>query len=129
MPAGSVTAATSDVAATTDVAVTTASGVDPTTVEVDPTTTVAAEPMRPAEELADLAGITAITVTTPPSNNGEHPLLAWATVEGVELYAVTLTGADGGPYWAWTGPETEVYLGGPSIRPLPNPAVPTCSNP
>lgn len=75
-------------------------------------------------ELADVAGMTRITVTTPASGNGEFPLLAWESVEGVELYALTLTASDGQSYWAWSGPETEVYLGGLAEQPAPESSGP-----
>ncbi len=65
-----------------------------------------------ADELAEVSGVATIQVTTPESANGEFPRLAWSPADGVALYALTLTASDGQTYWAWSGPETEIYLGG-----------------
>lgn len=79
-----------------------------------PTTTgVQAEP----HELADFDNIAQITITTPSSGNGEHPLLAWEPVDGAVDWVLSLTLADGQPYWAWNGPENEIWLGGSAEQP------------
>ncbi len=71
----------------------------------------------PASELADLDGIATITMTTPSSGNGEHPLLSWEPIEPAVRYALTVTASDGQAYWAWTGSEHEVWLGGSTEEP------------
>jgi len=83
-------------------------------------TTTTTQPAGPPVELADLDAVAAITVTTPVSGNGEHPLLAWAPVDSATLYTVTLHRLDGEPYWAWTGAESQIWLGGFAEAPQPD---------
>ncbi len=47
-----------------------------------------------------------------PTEPGPRPLLAWDTVEGAVDYELFVLDADGAAYWAWSGTETSVYLGG-----------------
>jgi hypothetical protein len=83
-------------------------------------TTTTTQRTGPPVELADLDAVAEITVTTPVSGNGEHPLLAWAPVESAATYTVTLHRLDGEPYWAWTGAESQIWLGGFADAPEPD---------
>ena len=100
-----------------------ADSTDPQVSPSDPSTTTAAAPSTtpptsgPPQELADVPGLTEITVTTPPSGNGEHPLLAWEPVDPAASYSLVLTQADGQVYWAWSGVESQIWLGGSNDRP------------
>lgn len=94
---------------------------DPTSAE--PTTDdapVETAPEVTAGELDGVAGVSAITITTPASGNGAKPLLAWEPVDGAASYVVILQTTDGSGYWAWTGPDTEVWLGGSDTEPAPD---------
>ena len=51
-------------------------------------------------------------IATEPTESGPRPLLAWEAIEGADLYQVVVLGADGEPYWAWSGTETEIHVGG-----------------
>lgn len=89
------------------------------TTDVQPDVTSSETPSA-AEQLADMDGLATIAVATPTSGNGEFPLLAWTPVDGVDLYALTLTTSGGQSYWAWSGHETEIYLGGLNEPPPPD---------
>jgi hypothetical protein len=80
-------------------------------------TTTPPPPPAPPDELADLDAITEISVTTPVSGNGERPLFAWQPVEAATSYSLVLTTSDGQAYWAWTGPESQIWLGGSADEP------------
>lgn len=43
---------------------------------------------------------------------GSNPLLTWAPVDGATLYRVAVLDPDGDAYWAWSGADTSVFLGG-----------------
>ncbi len=47
-----------------------------------------------------------------PTEAGPRPLLAWDAVEGAANYQLVVLDADGTAYWAWSGTETSVFLGG-----------------
>lgn len=94
-----------------------------------PSTTSIAAPAGPPEELADLAEIVEMSVTTPPAGNGEHPLLAWEPVESAAGYALTLTRPDGQTYWAWTGTEPQTWLGGSAEQPTAGSSGPFLAEP
>ncbi|MFK7918547.1 MAG: hypothetical protein AB8G14_10745 [Ilumatobacter sp.] len=47
---------------------------------------------------------------------GEQPLLAWSAVEGADSYRLVVRDGAGDAYWAWSGTETEVFLGGGASR-------------
>lgn len=51
---------------------------------------------------------------TEPAEPGPHPTLAWQPVDGAVVYEVVVLDADRSPYWAWSGPELSVSLGGVS---------------
>ena len=64
---------------------------------------------EPAEEAwADLFP----EITLDPTESGPRPILSWSEIEGTALYQLTVLDADGVPYWAWSGTETAVPLGG-----------------
>lgn len=70
-----------------------------TTVEVSEETSSGAVRYLPELSLEDAAP-------------GPRPLLKWAPVDGASRYTLFVLGADGSPYWAWSGSETAVHLGG-----------------
>lgn len=94
----------------------------------EPTTT-STGPSTPPTELADLDAIATITVTTPTSGNGERPLLSWDPVESAAGYALTLIRSDGQAYWAWTGTEPQVWLGGSATPPPTDASGPVLAEP
>ncbi len=47
-----------------------------------------------------------------PTEAGPRPLLSWTPVDSAALYQLTVLDSDGVPYWAWSGTETSVPLGG-----------------
>ncbi len=81
---------------------------------------VDAAPELPAGELDGVAGVSPISVTTPVTGNGAKPLLAWEPVDGAVDYVVILQTADGNGYWAWTGADNQVWLGGSETEPAPD---------
>ncbi len=90
---------------------TTSAATDPTstttTQQASTTTTI-------LEEELFLTGLDVpeIEQLTPRSGVGHRPLLEWVSVPGAGSYEVTFFDEDGFLYWAWTGNETSVYLGG-----------------
>lgn len=86
--------------------------------------TPAPESDTPATELSDLDGLEVITVTTPPTGNGERPLLSWNPVDGAERYALTLSLPNGAAYFSWTGPTPSIWLGGTTEEPPADAAGP-----
>ena len=53
-----------------------------------------------------------VLVLEPTSEMGSHPTLSWQSADGAVSYWLVLRDADGRPYWAWTGSETSVRVGG-----------------
>ncbi len=51
-------------------------------------------------------------IETEPSEPGPHPQLAWAEVAGAATYDLIVLDAAGETYWAWSGTESSVHLGG-----------------
>lgn len=51
-------------------------------------------------------------IETDPSEPGPHPELAWAEVAGAATYDLIVLDAAGETYWAWSGTESSVHLGG-----------------
>lgn len=47
-----------------------------------------------------------------PTEPGPRPVLSWAPVEDAALYQLTVLDSDSVPYWAWSGTDTSVPLGG-----------------
>lgn len=56
-------------------------------------------------------GIDTITLQS-SDEGGPHPTLRWEPVDGAETYWLTLRDGTGGVYWAWSGPDTSVRVGG-----------------
>ncbi len=46
------------------------------------------------------------------AESGPRPLLTWVAVDGTARYTLVVLGSDGAPYWAWSGTETSIHLGG-----------------
>ena len=51
-------------------------------------------------------------IATDGTEAGPRPLLSWTPVDGADLYQVVVLGADGEPFWAWSGAETSINVGG-----------------
>ena len=90
-----------------------ASGADETdgdetveTVETDATTTTTTAPIVVDNPLVE--------ITVAATESGPRPLLAWDAIDGAVDYRVVVLDAQGQPYWAWSGPETEINVGGVS---------------
>lgn len=88
------TAATDDVSTSEDV---TTDGADVTA----PDDEVAAELPPPFPE-----------IEVQPTEAGPRPLLSWTAVEGAATYEIVVLDAGGTPYWAWSGTDSSVHLGG-----------------
>jgi hypothetical protein len=46
------------------------------------------------------------------AERGSNPMLSWAPVDGAVLYRVVVLDPNGDAYWAWSGTETSVPVGG-----------------
>lgn len=95
------------------------------TTETDTTETDAAEP--DTDDTAD-AAVPPIEsplddIATDAAPAGARPLLSWTGVDGAVLYRVVVVDADGAPYWAWSGSETQVPVGGVEDPALPGAIV------
>ena len=51
-------------------------------------------------------------MATEPTAPGPRPMLAWDSIDGATTYDLIVLDAEGTPYWAWSGEETGVHLGG-----------------
>lgn len=60
----------------------------------------------------------AVAIGPPDSSGGPHPVLSWLPVEGAETYWVMVHDMQDLPFWAWTGTDTEVRLGGGDVDEL-----------
>jgi hypothetical protein len=56
-------------------------------------------------------GIASIALR-PADEGGPHPTLEWESVEGAATYWLVLRDGSGHVYWAWTGADTRVRVGG-----------------
>lgn len=86
-------------------------GSDDTDPGPDPTEPATATDLRTtlaARGVAELA-------LDPAEEGGSHPTLSWQPVEGASSYWLALVDGTGAPYWAWTGPDTSVRVGGGDI--------------
>jgi hypothetical protein len=61
--------------------------------------------------MSDDLGI-AVVVVEPTTETGSHPLMSWQPVDGATSYWLVVRDADERPYWAWTGNDTRVRVGG-----------------
>lgn len=91
---------------TTFVAESTPSVTGTSTTAADDTTSVPS-----LREMRDDLGID-ILILSPTNETGSHPTLSWSPVDGAMSYWLVLRDADGRPYWAWTGNDTSVRVGG-----------------
>ncbi len=95
-----------------------------TTIATEPTSTPStpsAAATAPSSEgpgddptLDDLRGALGIDVLhlEPTTETGNHPTLSWQPVDGAASYWLVLRDDDDRPYWAWTGSDTTVRVGG-----------------
>jgi hypothetical protein len=97
---------TPDTAAVTTTA---GSGITATTQPMS-TTGAGSSPSSIRDIRGDL-GIGSI-VLQPADEGGPHPTLAWDPVDGAATYWLVLHDGAGRVYWAWTGAETQVRVGG-----------------
>ncbi len=74
----------------------------------EPDSTIA-EP-RGLRETFSERGVTTMTLRS--DETGPHPTLTWDTVDGAALFLLAIIDGNGSPYWAWTGTETSVRVGG-----------------
>ncbi len=103
--------ATSVVPSTATAAPTTTTG--PVTSAAPSTTTPGDDPTTSPVlvELRENLGINALILET-TNESGSHPTLSWQPADGAESYWLTVRAADARPYWAWTGADTSVRVGG-----------------
>ena len=101
-----------------DDAPTDASSAEPTAgPTAEPTAEATAEPTAVGDSIANLdvtrevLGLDTL-VLEEPIEDGSHPVLSWQPVDGAASYWLVVHDAEGGPYWAWTGADTSVRLGG-----------------
>lgn len=81
----------------------------PTTAATDGSTTTTALPTL--TELRDDLGI-AVLGLGPTTETGSHPTLSWQAADGAATYWLVVRDGAGRPYWAWTGSDTSVRIGG-----------------
>lgn len=62
--------------------------------------------------LAGLGDLRKVALLTPMTDAGERPVFRWKPVSGATVYSLVVRDESGDPYWAWTGSETSVPLGG-----------------
>lgn len=85
-----------------------------TTTSVTGSSTTVAEDTTSApslREMRDALGID-ILLLNPTTETGSHPTLSWSPVDGAMSYWLVLRDADGRPYWAWTGADASIRVGG-----------------
>ena len=92
------------------------------------TTTTTSTVPAATTEFGQLAG-TEIVLLTPATGIGPKPLLTWEPVVGASTYDVIVNTLDGGPYWAWRGATSEVWLGGHEPEPDPDTEGPVLVEP
>ena len=95
-----------DEPSTTTATTTAATVADSTTTT---TTTTIAE-VAPVEPLINAAQL--IPTVTPEVVDMLRPVLEWDPIDGADSYSVVVLDDAGEPYWAWSGPESEITLGG-----------------
>lgn len=99
------------IACSSDTSTTTTAGVDaaPPTSMIDETTTTAAGDTIATTTTS--VPTDAIPVLSASVGSGARPELAWDEVTGADRYRVVVMRGQT-PYWAWTGTENSVRLGG-----------------
>jgi ABC-type Fe3+-hydroxamate transport system substrate-binding protein len=101
-----------------DTAVST-TGAAPATVSSDSTTTttgpavstVAPTTVAASPAVAELLDIESVGLGAVPTGQ-RRPVLSWTPVAGAARYALVVRAGGDAPYWAWTGTETTIRLGG-----------------
>ncbi len=78
-----------------------------------PTTTDGQDTAATVPETTERAPSYPAMVTTEAAS-GSNPTLSWTPVDGAALYRLVVLDPDGRPYWAWSGTETAVPVGGNS---------------
>lgn len=79
-----------------------------TTAATEPPSTEAPAPTAPP--LIEAAET--FVLLTPPVEVGTQPELAWEAFDGAARYRLVVLDGEGLPYWAWSGEDTSVFLGG-----------------
>jgi hypothetical protein len=104
------TASAADVATTSRTAGATTTDGPAATAPTTPTATVA----NGSTSLRDLRGDLSIgsVELQPADEGGPHPTLAWDPVDDAATYWLVVRDGSGDAYWAWTGADTSVRLGG-----------------
>mgnify|MGYP001084730826 FL=1 len=80
-----------------------------------PTTTAVSAATTIPPSLLDMRGDlgVGIVVVDPTTETGSpHPTLSWQPVDAAASYWLVLHDADGEPFWAWTGTDTSIRVGG-----------------
>lgn len=79
-------------------------------------TTAASEPTSSEPTSTTVPDAVAVTflpmVELNPTEAGPRPTLSWSPVDGAVRYTLVVLGVDGEPYWAWSGEESSVPMGG-----------------
>jgi hypothetical protein len=98
---------------TVSVTTATTTAVSTTTSEPPPTSATGDDPaVAPSLiEMSDDLGI-AVVAVEPTTETGSHPLMSWQPVDGATSYWLVVRDAGERPYWAWTGNDTSVRVGG-----------------
>lgn len=86
-------------------------GATTTTTPTQPTTTAAAGAPASIRDMRGDLGIGTVTLEQ-STEGGSHPLLEWQPVDGATAYWLILRDSSGRAYWAWSGTETSVRVGG-----------------
>ena len=61
--------------------------------------------------------VTSIRLLTDVKGVGEKPLFMWEGVTEANRYQLLVFDEAGEPYWAWEGPNTQIYMGGTDAQP------------
>lgn len=88
---------------------------DPSSEAVVPTSAAEADSSESTNTTVPAGGPIPNVLTvleTNPTEAGPRPLLSWQPVNEAARYELTVLSSAGEPYWSWTGPESEIYLGG-----------------
>ncbi len=83
----------------------------PTTTTTPATSTSARSASSSVREMRADLGIESI-VLQPAEEGGPHPTLEWDPVAGAATYWLVLRDDSGDIYWAWTGADSRVRVGG-----------------
>jgi hypothetical protein len=62
-------------------------------------------------------GVGTMKQLTDTERVGVKPLLAWEAVSNANRYQLIVYDETGEPYWAWEGPQTQIYMGGTDTQP------------